>query len=134
MQRETDELVRTVPHGDRPRVFVVLDVKPIYTVGNRSYIASLIAMAGGTNIAHIGAAYGRYSAEALLAEQPDVIVVDPVVGFHSVEREEPWRSLRAVRNKRVAQIPDPDTLLEPGPRYIEGLRWLIAVLHQRPQT
>ena len=133
MHLETDALVRTVPPGRGPSVFVVLDVKPIYTVGNRSYIASLIAMAGGHNVAKIDAAYGRYSAEALLAAQPDVIVVDPMVGFHSVEREEPWRSLRAVRNKRVAQIPDPDTLLEPGPRYIEGLRWLIAVLHNRPQ-
>lgn len=130
MRRETTRLERSVPRGRRPNVFVVLDVKPIYTAGKRSYLTTLIEMAGGRNVASLDAAYGRYSAEALLEEQPDIIVVDPLVGFASVAGEEPWRSLRAVRNGNVALIPDPDALLQPSPRYNEGLRWLIRALHR----
>lgn len=113
-----------------PSVFVVLDVKPIFTVGARSYIATLIRMAGGHNAAKLESAYGRYSPEALLAAQPDVVVVDPAVGFDSVKDEEPWRSLRAVRAGNLAQIASPDTLLQPGPRYNQGLEWLIGVLQR----
>ncbi len=130
MRQQTVRLERSLPRGKRPTVFVVLDVNPIYTAGKRSYLTSLIEMAGGRNAARLDAAYGRYSAESLLEAQPDVIVVDPLVGFTSVEHKEPWRSLRAVQNGNVALIPDPDTLLQPGPRYNEGLRWLIAAVHR----
>ena len=131
MHNETARLVHLARSDSNriPSVFVVLDVQPIYTVGRRSYINTLIEMAGGRNAAQISAAYGRYSAESLLAMQPDVIVVDPIIGFRSIENREPWRSLRAVQNGRVAQIPDSEALLQPGPRYNEALRWLIGVLH-----
>lgn len=134
MRKETARLERSVPRGRRPAVFVVLDVKPIYTAGRRSYLTTLVEMAGGRNVADLDAAYGRYSAEALLEAQPDVIVVDPLVGFASVAGEEPWRSLRAVQNGNVALIPDPDALLQPSPRYNEGLRWLIRALHRTTAT
>lgn len=133
MRIETQRLRRDIVTW-KPSVFVVLDVKPIYTVGARSYIATLIEMAGGRNAARLTAAYGRYSPEALLATQPDVIVADRLVGFHSIEGEEPWRSLRAVKAGNVAEITEPDALLQPGPRYNQGLRWLIGVLRRARRT
>lgn len=128
MRSETVRLERTASSSSHPSVFVVLDVAPIYTVGKRSYINSLIETAGGRNAAGLNVAYGRYSAEALLARQPDVIVVDPAVGFRAVQDREPWRSLHAVQAGNVAEIPDPGILLHPSPRYNEGLAWLIQVL------
>jgi iron complex transport system substrate-binding protein len=122
---------RLMQHLDRSHaksVFVVLDIAPIYTVGKQSYINTLIEMAGGRNAADVRQAYGRYTAEAVLALQPDVIVVDPAVGFQSVENREPWRSLRAVQRGNVEMIPDPGILLHPSPRYNLGLKWLIDVL------
>ena len=51
-----------------PSVFVVLGSGPIWTAGADSYISELIALAGGKNAASdLRAAYGEYSAEALLA-------------------------------------------------------------------
>jgi len=133
MRAETRRLVRERVTW-KPRVFVVLDVKPIYTVGARSYIATLILMAGGRNAATLNAAYGRYSPESLLAAQPDVIIVDRLVGFDSIKGEEPWRSLHAVKAGNVAEITEPDALLQPGPRYNAGLRWLIGVLRRARRT
>jgi ABC-type Fe3+-hydroxamate transport system substrate-binding protein len=128
LRNETMRLQQTVDRSRRPSVFVVLDIAPIYTVGRRSYINTLITMAGGRNAANLGRAYGRYSAETLLMRQPDVIIADPLVNLAAVIDREPWRSLRAVRRGEVAYIPDPGILLHPGPRYNEGLRWLISVI------
>ncbi len=70
--------MRTVrKHARVPRVFVVLGSGPIFTVGDASYIGKLITLAGGENAARLNVAYGAYSAEALLAVQPDVLVADP---------------------------------------------------------
>jgi ABC-type Fe3+-hydroxamate transport system substrate-binding protein len=74
-------------------------------------------------------AYGRYSAEALVAAQPDAIVTDKASDLESALARPPWNALRAVRDHRVYFLDDPDLLERPGPRYIGGLRWLIQRLH-----
>jgi len=113
-----------------PRCFVVLGVAPIFTVGDRSYIAQLIEMAGGRNAADdLRAAYGRYSAEVLFAHQPDVLIGDPQGGLSGVLDQAPWNALHAVRDHRVYILSNAAILERPGPRYNEGLEWLIARLH-----
>jgi ABC-type Fe3+-hydroxamate transport system substrate-binding protein len=130
LRARTTALLRTVhPHARPPRVFVVLGVAPIYTVGAGSYIAKLIALAGGVNAAQLPMAYGAYSAEALVAAQPDVLVADPTVQLAAVLDRPPWRALRAVRYGHVAYLPNPAILERPGPRYNDGLAWLIATLN-----
>ena len=110
----------------RPSVFVVLGTGPIWTVGKGSYIATLVAMADGRNAADdLHAAYGEYSAEALLRDRPDVLLADPLMHVDSVLDREPWRSLRAVQHHRVFTIDPPDMLMQPGPLYNEGLAWLV---------
>jgi ABC-type Fe3+-hydroxamate transport system substrate-binding protein len=122
--------MRTVhKRARRPKVFVVLGTGPIFTVGAASYVGKLISLAGGVNAAQIGAAYGAYSAEALVALQPDVLVADSTVQLQSVLDRPPWNALRAVRRHRVAYLPDPAILERPGPRYNDGLAWLIALLN-----
>lgn len=130
LRARTAALTRSVaPNGRRPSVFVVLGTAPIYTVGQGSYIARLIELAGGTNAAaDVRTPYGRYSGEALLARQPDAIVVDPAVRFGEVLGVAPWNALRAVREHRVYTLPDAAILERPGPRYNEGLAWLIDAL------
>jgi iron complex transport system substrate-binding protein len=130
LRARTTALMRTVPKRARtPRVFVVLGVGPIFTVGDASYVGKLITLAGGVNAARIHDAYGAYSAEALLAMQPDVLVADPTVQLQSVLDRPPWNALRAVREHRIAYLPDPAILERPGPRYNDGLAWLIGILN-----
>ena len=130
LRARTLALMRTVrkrPHA--VRVFVVLGTGPIYTVGDASYVGKLIALAGGANAARINDAYGAYSAEALVAVQPDVLVADSTVQLQNVLDRPPWNALRAVREHRVAYLSDPAILERPGPRYNDGLAWLIRVLN-----
>ena len=112
-------------------MFVVLGVAPVFTVGKGSYIATLIELAGGRNAAaDVNAPYARYSAEALVARQPDVLVVDPSVRLSDVLAQPPWNALRAVKQHHVYTLPDPAILERPGPRYNDGLVWLIDVIRR----
>jgi iron complex transport system substrate-binding protein len=130
LRARTTALMRTVrKHVRAPRVFVVLGVAPIFTVGDASYISKLIALAGGANAAQIHDAYASYSAEALLAMQPDVLIADPTVQLQSVLDRPPWNALRAVREHHIAYLPDPAILERPGPRYNDGLAWLIRIFN-----
>ena len=130
LRARTTSLIRTVRKRPRPpSVFVVLGTGPIFTVGDASYIGKLIELAGGTNAAAIHDAYGAFSAEGLLAVQPDVLVADPTVQLQSVLDRPPWNALRAVREHRIAYLPDPAILERPGPRYNDGLAWLIRILN-----
>ncbi len=120
---------RAAARRTRPTVFVVLGAAPIFTVGRGSYIASLIDLAGARNAADdLNAPYARYSAEALVARQPDILVVDPDVPLKSVLNEAPWSALHAVRAGNIATLPDAAILERPGPRYNEGLAWLEDVV------
>ncbi|MBV9103354.1 MAG: ABC transporter substrate-binding protein [Candidatus Eremiobacteraeota bacterium] len=132
LRARTAALVRTVRGRSRPRCFVVLGVAPIFTVGDRSYIAHLIGLAGGRNAAGDlrSAAYGRYSAEALLHDQPDAIIADEASGINEVRSALPWNALRAVREARTYVLHDAAILERPGPRYNAGLAWLIERLQE----
>jgi ABC-type Fe3+-hydroxamate transport system substrate-binding protein len=122
--------VRPKRGGAVPSVFVVLQVSPIFTVGNRSYIAQLIAMAGGRNAsASLHDAYGRFSEEALVRLQPDVIVADEQSGIRAALQRAPWNALAAVKQHHVYVLGDAAILERPGPRYPQGLRWLIDRLN-----
>jgi iron complex transport system substrate-binding protein len=133
LRARTAALVAQVPKGDRPSCFVVIGNAPLYTVGDRSYIAHLIALAGGRNAAHdLPAAYGRYSEEALVRAEPDAIVADRASGIASVLDRAPWNALRAVKAHRVYILDDAALLERPGPRYNDGLAWLIEKLHGKP--
>jgi iron complex transport system substrate-binding protein len=130
LQRTTKQLrVQTHAFKRTPSVFVVLGSTPIWTAGSPSYIATLIALAGGKNSANdLHLAYGQYSAEALLRRQPDVLVTDPAVRLDAALGQEPWRSLRAVRAGRVYAVIPAAIVERPGPQYNEGIRWLIERL------
>jgi iron complex transport system substrate-binding protein len=113
----------------KPSVFVVLGNAPIWTAGDSSYVASLIALAGGTNAAAgLQSAYAQYSGEALLRSQPDAIVADSTIHLDAALATPPWNRLQAVRAHRVFIVRPAAMLMEPGPNYNDGIRWLIQRL------
>jgi ABC-type Fe3+-hydroxamate transport system substrate-binding protein len=58
-------------------------------------------------------------------------VTDGRSGLRAALGQAPWNALRAVREDRVYVLDDADLLERPGPRYNDGLAWLIARLHPR---
>jgi len=126
LRRETAALqARAASFRRHPALFLVLGSGPIWTAGAGSYISTLIELAGGTNAANdLHAAYGEYSAEALLRRQPDLLVADPATHLGSLLDREPWRSLRAVRAHHLYYV-NPDLIERPGPNYNAGIAWLL---------
>ncbi len=126
LQRETAEIHRrTLRYARHPSAFVVLGAAPIWTAGAGSYISTLLALAGATNAAgNLRGAYGVYSAEALIREQPDLLIADAATRLDGQLDREPWRSLRAVKLHRVFYV-NPSLIERPGPNYNAGLRWLV---------
>jgi iron complex transport system substrate-binding protein len=125
LRRETALLeARASRFAWHPRVFVVLQSAPVWTAGSPSYMSRLIELAGGRNAAaDLREAYSQYSAEDLVANQPDVLVADRAARLETMLDREPWRSLRAVRLRRVYDF-DSDLLNRPGPHYNDAIRWL----------
>lgn len=130
LKAQTQRLhARTLHFKRHPSVFIALGSTPIWTAGSNSYIGRLIALAGGRNAAEdLRQPWGEYSAEALVRKQPDVIIAGDETHLAADFNREPWRSLRAVREHHIYFLRDSDLLFRPGPRYNEGLLWLIQRL------
>ena len=129
LRARTKQLQATEHFSRRPSVFVVVQAAPVWTVGPKSYIASLISLAGGRDaVTSLPQAYAQYSAEALLRLQPDALLATRDAQLEQSLGKEPWRSLRAVAQNHVLIDPDADVLYRPGPRYNEAISWLIERL------
>jgi len=117
----------------RPKVYFEIWADPFMAIGDDTYAGELIRLAGGDNIAR-GAPgeYPKLSAEAILAANPDVIILshcdDAQGALHAVAGRPGWAQLAAVRNRRVYGDLNMDLLLRPGPRLVEGLAQLRARL------
>ncbi|HET7813885.1 MAG TPA: ABC transporter substrate-binding protein [Candidatus Baltobacteraceae bacterium] len=127
LKTQTARLRETERYRKTPSVLFVEQAAPLWTIGPKSYIATLIGLAGGRiATASLRTSYAQFSDEALLRADPDVIVATADSRIDQVLGREPWRTLRAVRAHRVFVAADSNMLVRPSPRYVKGLQWLIA--------
>jgi iron complex transport system substrate-binding protein len=135
MTRRRDRVREAV--ADRPAVsvFIALDRSPLVTAGKGTFVDELVRLAGGRNIVDSPAVkYPVFSAEQLLARDPQVIVEAAGAGDGSTEAVARWErlpgggGLRAVREGRVYEIGEGD-FFRPGPRVMGALERLAMILH-----
>ena len=111
-------------------------VDPLYCGGH--WIPRMLEWAGGydRNSRH-GTDSVRIAWEALLDDQPEVIVVSPC-GFKTdkalaqsalLEQRPRWSELPAVKNRRVYAVDANAYFARPGPRIVEGVELLAHLLH-----
>ena len=121
--------------AERPVVFYELDAtdpgRP-WTVGPNSWHDEFIQMAGGVNLAGgQGSAWVQLSAEEIVAQDPDVIILGDAawgVSPESVAERPGWEVVAAVQNGRVYPIDD-NLVSRPGPRVVEGIEKLARLIH-----
>jgi iron complex transport system substrate-binding protein len=118
-----------------PSVFYELDgTEPAnpWTTGSGTFIDYIIGLAGGSNAASaLQGDYAQISAEELIVEDPDVILLgDAVYGTtpKSVAERPGWDAIKAVQTGSILPI-DPNTLSVPGPRLVDGLEAIAAAIH-----
>lgn len=120
----------------RPRILCLEWLDPLYQGGH--WVPEMVALAGGEAVlATAGAKSVRIAWEQVLAADPEVIVLMPC-GFHLDEtiaqfralRLPPlWEELSAVRRGEVYAVAGGDYFSRPGPRLVDGLEILDAILH-----
>lgn len=115
----------------RPRVLLCVMVRPLVVAGPGTFVDDLIRLAGGVNVVPRGPShYPTWGPEALLAHDPDVIVVTPHPGDPDPRTAfGKWPELRAVRTRRLQTV-EANWVQRPGPRLVEGLRALASALHR----
>jgi len=131
------EVASLVKDAPRLRVFYVFDAADLslpWTAGPGSFADSLIAMAGGENIAaQAQSAWVQFSIEALCHADPEVILIDAshgtaVISEETLRAHPAWRELTAVKQGRV-HIIDGDLVNRSGPRIIQGLEQMVRMIH-----
>ena len=129
------EKVRLIPQDKRVKVFMEIWHEPLMTAGRGSFVDELITLAGGINVAHeVVRPYCNYSAEKVVDFNPQVIILaymDKQSPLKLVENRFGWKQIDAVKNKRVFNDIDPDTLLRPGPRVSEGVKELYKKFYEK---
>lgn len=113
----------------RPKVFLEIWYSPLITCGKNSYIADMIHLAGGINIAdNIKRSFSRISQEWVIKNSPDIIILtymnDQKKAKELVLERNGWKVIKAVKKGRIYADINPDIILRPGPRIVEGIKEL----------
>jgi iron complex transport system substrate-binding protein len=127
---------RTSLSSSRPRVACIEWLEPIYAAGH--WVPELVDLAGGHDgLSQTGEPSAKIAWQKIVDFAPEVIVLMPC-GFdlQRTLREAPalakldcWRSLPAVKAGRVYAVNGHAFFSRPGPRLIEGLEILAALIH-----
>ena len=136
MQARLRDVERKVQDTPRPTVALLYSDNPLWIAGAGTFPDHVIRLAGGRNAAANITGYKQYDVEALLARNPDVILLTSMKGgddaahLRNFMRRPSMRGLSAVKGKRVYMI-DADLVDRAGPRIVDGVAEMAAKLHPK---
>lgn len=120
------------PNVTKPKVFVEYWSygTSIFTFGPGSFGDDLIVLAGGTNIAHnTSSEYPIVESEFVIAQNPDIVVYTTTsTSKDAIAARSGWGNVTAVKQDNIHSIPD-DLISRYGPRIVDGLEELAAIIH-----
>lgn len=128
LRSRLDAVEAAVAGRPRPRVLIVEWVDPPFTAGH--WVPDLVRVAGGEPVAaNPGAPSVRAAWEQLAASSPEVVIVAPC-GFH-LEGAAAQAQLIADRfpGAAVWAIDADGIVVRPGPRLVDGVEAIAAILH-----
>jgi iron complex transport system substrate-binding protein len=130
------EAVKALPAlPRRPRVLCLEWLDPLFQGGH--WIPEMVELAGGEAVlATAGEKSVRIGWEQVAAADPEIVVMMPcgyhlaetVAQFAAMQRPPCWESLTAVREGRVYAVDGTAYFSRPGPRLVDGLEILAAIL------
>jgi iron complex transport system substrate-binding protein len=128
LRERLDRVAAAVAGRSRRRVALVEWVEPPFTAGH--WVPDLVWAAGGAAVA---ARPGRKSVEVtwseLAAGRPEVVIVTPC-GFHlDGAAEQAVRVARHFPGAEVWAVDGDGLVVRPGPRLVDGVEAIAAILH-----
>jgi iron complex transport system substrate-binding protein len=123
---------KVAPLSLSPKIYHELD-STFFSAADGSFIGNLYTRLNAQNIAGDGGGspYPQLTQEAIIAANPDVIILaDEEFGvtIESVKARPGWDAIAAVQNDRIVGV-DPDIISRPGPRIVDALELLAETLH-----
>jgi iron complex transport system substrate-binding protein len=127
---------RTEPVSPRPRVACVEWLDPPFAGGH--WVPEMVAIAGGEDVlARAGERSFRLTWDDVIAAAPDVVILMPcgfgieraINEFRQVALPPDWADTPAVRAGQVWAVDANGHFSRPGPRLVDGIETLAAVLH-----
>ncbi len=129
--KEKVELVKnSIEELDKPSVYYVIGYGEFgdYTAGRDTFVAHIIEMAGGINVADDVEGW-KYNIESLLEKDPDMLICSKYFDSkQGIMNTEGYKELTAVKNGRVFEI-DNNMLERQGPRLADGLVDMAKIIH-----
>ncbi len=135
LRRIEERIADTMAIQAKYSSMIIVGVKPIIVAGGKGYLNDMLTKAGSKNaFAQIDAKYPVVTPEAVLQAAPEVIIIPSNQQniYQDFASEYPILHLNmpASQTNRIYQI-EPDLLLRPGPRTVEGLAYLARTIHAR---
>jgi len=132
LRAEFDAVAAATADLERPRVFYELDATgAIYGPADDSFLAEMIALAGGDPITTGSPDAFEIPLERLIEADPEVVLLgDAAYGVtaEAVAARAGWNVMTAVRDGAIR--PTEDVIItRPGPRLGDGLRSLALAIH-----
>lgn len=128
MKEKIEAVQEKVKDFERPSVYYVVGFGESgdYTAGGDTFVAQLLELAGGNNIAKDASGW-NYTLESLIEADPDIIVVKQGMKEEFISSEN-YKELSAVKNNQVYEI-DNNLLDRQGVRNAEGVEELAKIFH-----
>lgn len=119
---------------ERKRTMFIVSLQPLIVVGAGTFLAELLELAGADNIAaHSSSTYPTYSREAVVVQNPQVILMmaDLIDDPRELLKIFPeWKNLAATQTGNIHRI-DSDIVSRPGPRALTALEMLSGIIRRR---
>jgi ABC-type Fe3+-hydroxamate transport system substrate-binding protein len=123
---------QTADLSAKPRVLFLISGDRLFGFGKDSYVHEIIRAAGGESVsAQMDVKAPVFSEEYVIEQAPDVIIgafPTSTTAADLLQAHPAWSTVPAIRSARVYSI-DPDIILRPGPRVVEGAFRMALLLH-----
>jgi iron complex transport system substrate-binding protein len=129
MEAERDAIVATIADVEiGPRIFHESDAT-LYTARSDTFVGELYTLLKAQNIADDAESpYPQLSSEAVVAADPEVIILADFADPEEVVARPGWSAISAVANDRICAV-NPDLTDRPGPNIMQGLAALADCLY-----
>lgn len=138
--RFMEDYHKKIEGKEKPRVLILMGLPGSYMVATeKSYVGSLVRLAGGVNVFDSKEALLSVNTEALLQTDPDIILrtshAMPEVVMEAFEKEfrenDIWKHFRAVQEGKVYNLSHEMFGLSANLNYVEGLNHLQEILYEQ---
>lgn len=126
MKNKIIELQEKTKDKKKPTVFYVVWADPLTTAGSKTFINDVIKAAGGINVAEKVESWAKYSAEQLVADNPDMLLAalhstDNGMTKEDLSKNQIFSKLDCVKQGKVYVMSDDNVISRPGPRIVQAI-------------